>query len=97
VATVGQLPFNFEIGADARKIRVGDARSAQGELEVRVNGCDGAPVATHPLPAMPAGRLTVQLPEIALPARTGRQDVCLRFARPRLDPMWALDSVDIRP
>src|ERR1044072_9013138 len=40
-AAVGQLPFNFEIGADAQKIRVGDARTADGELEVRVDGCDG--------------------------------------------------------
>jgi hexosaminidase len=96
-AAVGQLPFNFEIGADAQKIRVGDARTAEGELEVRVDGCDGAPVVTEPLVAMPAGKLVNQLPGIALPARPGQHDVCLRFARPRLDPMWALDWVEIEP
>src|SRR6185503_15208732 len=36
-AAVGQLPFNFEIGADVQKIRVGDARTPEGELEVRID------------------------------------------------------------
>ena len=43
------LPFNYEIGADAAKIRVGDARTAEGELEIHVDGCDtparGSPAA----------------------------------------------------
>jgi hexosaminidase len=94
---VGQLPFNFEIGADAQKIRVGDARSPEGDLEVRIDGCDGPPVLTQPLPPMPADKLVNQLRAVNLPARPGRHDVCLRFARPRLDPMWALDWVEIRP
>ena len=34
-ASVGQLPFNFQIGKDADAIRRGDARTASGELEVR--------------------------------------------------------------
>ena len=89
--------FNFEIGADAQKIRVGDARTAEGELEVRVGGCDGPVVTAQPLPAMPAGKLTNTLRAVALPAQPGRHDVCLRFARPKLDPMWALDWVEIRP
>jgi hypothetical protein len=25
----------------------------------------------------------------------GRHDICLKFARPRLDPMWALDWAEI--
>ncbi len=52
---------------------------------------------TQPLAPMPPGKLVNPLPEIALPARPGRHNVCLRFARPRLDPMWALDWVEIRP
>ena len=96
-AAVGQLPFNFEIGADAQKIRVGDAHTPEGELEVRIDGCDASPVATQALSPMPANKLVNPLREIALPARAGRHDVCLRFTRPRLDPMWALDWVEIRP
>jgi hypothetical protein len=46
---------------------------------------------------MPADKLVNTLREITLPARAGVHDVCLRFARPRLDPMWALDWVEIKP
>jgi hexosaminidase len=95
-AAAGKLPFNFEIGADAQKIRVGDARTAEGELEVRIDGCEGDPAAVQPLAPLPEGVLVMTLPAVALPARPGRHDVCLRFARPRLDPMWALDWVEIR-
>jgi hexosaminidase len=95
-ASAGKLPFNFEIGADAQKIRVGDARTAEGELEVRIDGCEGEPVAVQPLAPLPSKALVMQLPAVNLPARAGRHDVCLRFARPRLDPMWGLDWVEIR-
>lgn len=96
-ASVGQLPFNFEIGADVQKIRVGDAKTSEGELQVRLDNCDGPIVATQPLARMPANKLVTTLRDVALPARPGRHDICLRFARPRLDPMWALDWVEIRP
>jgi hexosaminidase len=95
-AAAGKLPFNFEIGADAQKIRVGDARTAEGELEVRIDGCEGEPAAIQPLAPLPDNALIAPLPAVMLPARPGRHDVCLRFARPRLDPMWALDWVEIR-
>jgi hexosaminidase len=97
VAAVGQLPFNFEIGADAQKIRVGDARTTNGELEVRVDTCEGAPEVTQPIEQVPTKAWTATLPAVALPARPGRHDVCVRFARPRLDPMWALDWLEVQP
>jgi hexosaminidase len=94
-AAAGPLPFNFEIGEEVNKIRVGDAHTAVGELEIRVDGCDGAAVASVPLIAPTAGAAETILPRVSLPARPGHHDVCLRFARPRLDPMWVLDWVEI--
>jgi hexosaminidase len=96
-AAVVQLPFNFEIGADAQKIRVGDARTVEGELEVRIDGCEGDPVAVQPVTEVPANEWTRTLSPVTLPAKPGRHDLCVRFARPRLDPMWALDWLEIRP
>jgi hexosaminidase len=94
-AAVAALPFNYELGADAAKIRVGDAWTALGELEVHVDGCDKAAVEVLPLTgAAAAGAITV-LPEKRLPALAGRHDVCLRFARPHLDPLWAINWVEI--
>ena len=94
-AAVAALPFNYQIGADTAKIRIGDARTAEGELEIRVDGC-AAPALTW-LPLAPAARgagVTV-LPAQRLPRLAGRHDLCLRFARPRLDPLWALDWIEI--
>jgi hexosaminidase len=95
VAAVAALPFNYELGPDLASIRVGDARSLFGELEVHLDGCDGEPLAL--LPLAPAGNragVTV-LPAQRLPPLTGRHDICLKFARPRLDPMWGLAWIEI--
>jgi hexosaminidase len=95
VAAVAPLPFNYEIGADAAKIRVGDSRTPEGELEIHVDGCDTPVLAALPLAAADAGKGVTILPAQRLPRLPGRHDLCLRFARPRLDPMWALDWVEI--
>jgi hexosaminidase len=94
-AAVGQLPFNFQIGADADAIRRGDARTADGELEIRIGACDGEPAVIVPLaPAAAATAITV-LPPARLPAPGGRHDLCLRFARPAIDPIWALQWIEL--
>jgi hexosaminidase len=94
-AAVAALPFNYELGSDAAKIRVADNRTPVGELEVHVDGCDTASLGVLPLaPAAGKDGIT-ELPSIRLPPLPGRHDVCLRFARPRLDPLWALDWIEI--
>jgi hexosaminidase len=94
-AAVAALPFNYELGLDAAKIRVGDNRTPVGELEVHVDGCDTVSLGVLPL-APAAGKAGItELPALELPPLSGRHDVCLRFARPRLDPLWALDWVEI--
>jgi hexosaminidase len=94
-ASVAPLPFNYEIGADVEKIRVGDARTADGELEIHVDGCETSAVATMALPDAAAHDGVTELPSVVLPRGSGLHDLCLRFARPRLDPQWALDWVEI--
>jgi hexosaminidase len=94
-AAVAPLPFNYEIGAAAANIRVGDARTADGELEIHVDGCDTPAVATLPLAPAAAHGTVTELPQVTLPRRAGRHDLCIRFARAGLDPLWALDWVEI--
>jgi hexosaminidase len=94
-AAVAPLPFNYEIGADAAKIRVGDARTANGELEIHVDGCETTAVATIALSDAALQNGVIQLPPVSLPLRSGRHDLCVRFARPRQDPLWALDWLEI--
>ncbi len=82
-ASTVALPFNFELGDDVKKIQLGE----KSQFEIRIDKCDGPPVATAPL-----NNLVAHLPAIA-----GHHDLCMRFARPRLDPMWALDWVEVSP
>jgi hexosaminidase len=96
IAAVVPLPFNYEIGADAAKIRVGDARTPEGELEIHVDGCETPAVALLPLAQAARTTHATVLAEQRLPRVAGRHDLCMRFARPRLDPLWALDWVEIR-
>jgi hexosaminidase len=94
LAAIGPVPFNYQIGADASKIRVGDARSPIGELEIYADRCDGEPIATLPLTGARTVGVT-SLPRTLLPARPGTHDLCMRFARRALDPIWAIDWIEI--
>jgi hexosaminidase len=96
-AAVGQIPFNYQLGKDAAGIHLNPPASAAGELEVRIDGCAGAPAVVLPLaPALANDAVTV-LPAVPLPSLPGRHQLCLRFTQARLDPMWALDWVQVGP
>jgi len=96
VARVGQVPFNFQIGEAVKKIRFPKPTTPEGELEVRLDSCEGEVIARLPLaPAVGNDGVTTLAP-VALSRRTGRHDLCLRFAQPALAPMWAIDSLRIR-
>ena len=92
-ASVGQLPFNFQIGEDVKKIRFAKPVTSEGELEVRQDTCEGPLLARMPLAPAAASPAVTALPRAALAAASGRHDVCLRFAQPALEPMWVLDSI----
>lgn len=94
-ASVGQLPFNFQIGKDADAIRRGDARTRAGELEVRAGDCAGEPIAVLPLgQAADNPRLSILGPA-RLPPQPAGTGLCLRFARPSIDPIWAIEWVEL--
>ena len=96
-AAGGQVPFNFQIGRDIEAIKLGAPRSGAGELEVRLDGCESEPVALLPLaPASDNDAVTV-LPAVPLPVLAGRHDLCLKFTQRGLDPMWAIDWLQIAP
>jgi hexosaminidase len=94
-ATVGQIPFNFQIGADASKIALHKPATASGELEVRLDDCKGKLVASTSLePAVPNDGLT-PLPPIDLPPQEGRHDICFTFTRARVDPIWVIGGLEL--
>jgi hexosaminidase len=95
LASVVPLSFNFELGADAAGVPLGRAKTPDGELEVHLDTCDSPAIASLPLAPAASGRSVTTLPPQPLPRIPGLHDLCFKFARPALDPMWALDWVQI--
>ncbi len=96
-AAVGQLPFNFQIGEDVKKITFPEPTTAEGELVVRLGGCDGEVLARLPLAPASRSNAVTTLAPVAIAPRPGRHDLCLRFAQRGVDPMWAIDWVELTP
>jgi hexosaminidase len=91
---VGQLPFNFQIGDARNHIAFAPPKTPAGELEVRADGCTGNPIAVLPLApaALNAGvtRLHAMIPPLH-----GRHDLCFTYTARGVEPMWAIDAVQI--
>jgi hexosaminidase len=95
VAAVGQFPFNFQIGRDREAIRLGEPATAEGELEVRLDSCDGELIARLPLAPAVANDGVTRLAPAAIRPREGRHDLCLTFTGRSIDPMWAIDWIEL--
>lgn len=91
-AEVGNLPYNFQLWRDIKNVVVRKPANPDGELEIRLDSCDGAPWVTIPLTAAKANAGATVLGG-ELPQTTGRHDVCLRFTRPGPEVLWAIDRV----
>lgn len=89
-AAVGQLPFNFQVGDDVRRIPLHPPQTRAGELEVHIDGCNGERVAVLPLAAAVGNPAVTDLPGVSIAPRKGQHDLCLYFTRSTLEPMWAL-------
>ena len=97
-AAVGQVPFNFEIGASINEVVVNPPNTAEGELTVRLGSCDGPLVAELPLAPAVENQAATELPagELKLPeGSTLRADLCVSFNRNGIDPIWGIDWVQI--
>ncbi|TLY62009.1 MAG: beta-hexosaminidase [Gammaproteobacteria bacterium] len=94
-AAVGQVPFNFQIGRDIEAIKLNPPRTPDGELEVRMDGCEGEPIAVLPLASAVSNDAVTVLPAAQIRQAPGRHDLCLRFTQRTLDPMWAIDWVKL--
>jgi hexosaminidase len=89
-----RLARNYGLAHDQAKVVAYPASTAHGELEVRLDTCDGTVLARLPLPAgdAPGTRFDLQG---ALPPHTGNHDLCLRFTAPIQGPLYAIGSVQL--
>jgi hexosaminidase len=94
-AAVGQVPFNFQIGKDLEAIHLNAPGTPAGELEVRLDRCDGAPAAVLPLAPAAGNDAVTELPAASLPPLAGTHSLCFRFAQRTLDPLWTIDWVQL--
>jgi hexosaminidase len=94
-ARVGQVPFNFQIGEDVKKIGFADPQTPAGELEVHLDSCAGEILARLPLAPATASQAVSALAPARMSPRPGRHDLCLRFAQRGVDPLWVIDSIQL--
>jgi hexosaminidase len=94
-ARIGQVPFNFQIGADKAKIPVRAPSTPEGELEVLL-GCAGERIAAIPL-GKAASAPALSLISGKIPALAGKHDLCLMFTSKSVDPTFAIDRVTLKP
>jgi len=95
-AAVGQLPFNFQIGDDIKKIVLRPPATDPGELEVRRDWCGGPVIATLPLAPATRSQAVTKL-RAPLSATTGTHDLCMSFTRKTVDPIWVIDRITLGP
>lgn len=96
VAAVGQVPFNFQVGDDVKSIPLRAPATAAGELEVRIDDCKGARIAVLPLAPAVDNFAVTTLPPAQIKPREGKHDLCFTFTRKSVDPVWVIDSVELR-
>ena len=94
--SVGRLPFNYQIGKDIQKIPLIPPRTPNGELDVYLDSCQGQRIATLPLPPSMAGDKLTTLRTTLEPLQ-GVHDLCFDFTRRSVDPIWAIDEVQLLP
>ena len=92
---VGQVPFNFQVGDAAAKIRFDEPSSQAGELVVHRDTCGGEIIARLSLAPAVANDDVTALPPAAVASTAGTHDLCLRFAQRELDPLWVIDRVTL--
>jgi hexosaminidase len=93
---VGHVPFNFQLGQDAKNIPLKVPETPDGELEVHLDSCDGPRILDRPLGFAASRDGVTQLVDRIAPV-SGLHDLCFVFARSKLDPMWVIASVTLSP
>ncbi|PWK81836.1 family 20 glycosylhydrolase [Fulvimonas soli] len=92
---LARLPDNYQLAHEAKLVVRRPPATPHGELEIRLDRCDGPPLATLPLPdpAATPRRFSLAAP---LPAQRGAHTLCLAFATPAGSPLYAFARVTLQ-
>ena len=97
-ASVGQLPFNFEIDSAIDGITHKPPATAHGELNVYLGTCDGPLLASLALDSAVDRHGTTELAPARLQLAddtAGQADLCFDFTQRGIDPFWVIDWVQV--
>ena len=94
--TVGNLPWNYDLWKDTPGVVVRPEATPHGDIEVRLDSCDGRRIARLPLAAAAASDTQTTL-HADLPALEGTHDLCLFATGDPKQGMWAIDTVTLSP
>ena len=93
---LGRLPYNFQLGGDARNMVLRRPQTRYGELQVHRDGCDGPLLAQMPLRVDTAAN-GPQILSSAMAPQSGAHPLCLFVSRSTPDPLWVIDTVQLLP
>lgn len=96
---LGRLARNFALRQPQRESVIWRYNATRyGTVLVRAGGCEGAVVATMPIPdpAATSNRLTLSAP-LAVPAGTRESDLCIVTTPPEGGPIYGIDQVRLLP
>jgi hexosaminidase len=91
---VARLPRHYGLAHEESALRAHYAVTAHGELVVRAGGCEGAVVATFPLPDPKTAPNRMRFSG-AINGQTGDADLCFQFTSPLSDPFYAVEQVKL--
>jgi hexosaminidase len=93
---VGQIPFNFQIGNDINHIKFAPPATPAGEFEVRAGTCQGPRIAILPL-ARAVGNPGITRLVAPIEPRQGNETLCISYTAKGVEPIWAVESVELIP
>jgi hexosaminidase len=90
---VNRLPYNYQLWKDAAGVVGRPKASKAGEVEVRLDSCEGKRIATLPLAPAKNGAATLSA---KLPSQTGGHDLCLLVTGKPGPFLWVIGDVQLR-
>jgi hexosaminidase len=92
--TVGNLPWNYALWHDDKKVVTRPKATVAGEFQVHLDACDGPLLATMPLAKAAQTKLQTTL-TAAVPATSGHHALCVFATVDPHDGMWAIDKIEL--
>jgi hexosaminidase len=90
-----ERPFNFQLWHDADKVVLRKPMRVGGEFEIHSDTCAGTLLASIPLQGSADDRGIARL-HATLPRIDGSHSLCFTFTRAAWNPLWMIDTVQLR-